>query len=63
MESRLLVTARSFEALGESTPSPRPVAADDAQVRAFTAPELTGGDGAAGSPASPRPGRPPGSTH
>lgn len=46
MESRLLVTARSFEALGESTPSPRPVAADDAQVRAFTAPELTGGDGA-----------------
>ena len=46
MESRLLVTARSFEALGESAPSPRPVAADDAQVRAFTAPELTGGDGA-----------------
>ena len=46
MESRLLVTARSFEALGESTPSPRPVAADDAQVRVFTAPELTGGDGA-----------------
>lgn len=46
MESRLLVTARSFEALGESTPSPRPVGADDAQVRAFTAPELTGGDGA-----------------
>ena len=63
MESRLLVTARSFEALGESTPSARPVAADDAQVRAFTAPELTGGDGAAGSPASPSPGRPSGSTH
>lgn len=82
MESRLLVTARSFEALGESVPSPRPVGADDAQVRAFTAPELTGGDGAAGpsasprgaggapaascsagSPASPSPGRPSGSTH
>lgn len=46
IESRLLVTARSFEALGESVPSPRPVAADDAQVRAFTAPELTGEDGA-----------------
>ena len=54
MESRLLVTARSFEALGESVPSPRPVGADDAQVRAFTAPELTGGDGAAGPSASPR---------
>ena len=46
MESRLLVTARSFEALGDPAASPRPVAADDAQVRTFTAPELTGGDGA-----------------
>ena len=46
MESRLLVTARSFEALGDPAASPRPVAADDAQVRVFTAPELTGGDGA-----------------
>ena len=63
MESRLLVTARSFEALGESAPSPRPVAADDAQVRAFTAPELTVGDGAAGSPAGPHPGRSSGSAH
>lgn len=42
VESRLLVTARSFEALGEDLGSPTPIPADAAQVRRFAAPELTG---------------------
>lgn len=44
LESRLLVTARSFESLGQaaSAPaSPRQVDPDAAQVRRLTAPELT----------------------
>lgn len=41
MESRLLVTARSFETLSSSVPAPRSVSPDDAQVRSFAAPELT----------------------
>lgn len=40
MESRLLVTARTLENLGASTNSPTPISADDAQIRAFSAPEL-----------------------
>ena len=41
MESRLLVTARSFETLASSVPSPRSICPDDAQVRSFATPELT----------------------
>ncbi len=41
MENRLLVTARSLETLGEQVDSPTPISADAAQVRTFTAPELT----------------------
>ena len=41
MENRLLVTARSLETLGEQVSSPTPISADAAQVRTFTAPELT----------------------
>lgn len=41
VESRLLVTARGFESLGESLSSPSPIGLEDAQVRAFSAPELT----------------------
>ncbi|WP_159813082.1 DNA recombination protein RmuC [Actinomyces sp. zg328] len=43
VESRLLVTARGFESLGEGLPSPSPIGLEDAQVRSFSAPELTGG--------------------
>ena len=42
MENRLLVTARSLETLGEQVDSPTLISADAAQVRTFTAPELTG---------------------
>ena len=48
MENRLLVTARSLETLGEQVDSPALISADAAQVRTFTAPELT----ADGHPAS-----------
>ena len=41
MENRLLVTARSLETLGEQVDSPTLINADAAQVRTFTAPELT----------------------
>ena len=41
MENRLLVTARSLETLGEQVNSPTLISADAAQVRTFTAPELT----------------------
>ena len=41
MENRLLVTARSLETLGDQESSPAPISADAAQVRTFTAPELT----------------------
>ena len=41
MENRLLVTARSLETLGEQVASPTLISADAAQVRTFTAPELT----------------------
>ncbi|AMD88384.1 recombinase RmuC [Actinomyces radicidentis] len=41
VESRLLVTARSFEALGDSLPELHEVDPDAAQVRRLTAPELT----------------------
>lgn len=41
MENRLLVTARSLETLGEQVDSPALIGADAAQVRTFTAPELT----------------------
>ena len=41
MENRLLVTARSLETLGEQVDSPTLISADAAQVRSFTAPELT----------------------
>ena len=41
MENRLLVTARSLETLGEQVDSPTLISADAAQLRSFTAPELT----------------------
>ena len=41
MENRLMVTARSLETLGEQVDSPTLISADAAQVRTFTAPELT----------------------
>ena len=41
MENRLLVTARSLDTLGEQVDSPTLISADAAQVRSFTAPELT----------------------
>ena len=41
MENRLLVTARSLETLGDQVSCPAPISADAAQVRTFTAPELT----------------------
>ena len=41
VESRLLVTARSFNALGEGLSSPAPIDPDTAQVRQFTNPEVT----------------------
>ena len=41
MENRLLVTARSLETLGEQVDSPALIGTDAAQVRTFTAPELT----------------------
>ncbi|MDO5064171.1 MAG: DNA recombination protein RmuC [Actinomyces bowdenii] len=41
METRLLVTARSLEALGSELPAPTPIDADAAQVRAFSTPELS----------------------
>ena len=41
MENRLLVTAHSLETLGEQVDSPALIGADAAQVRTFTAPELT----------------------
>lgn len=41
MESRLLVTARSFNALGEGLSSPAPIDPDTAQVRQFTNPEVS----------------------
>ena len=40
MESRLLVTARSFTTLGEGLASPAPIAPDAAQVRQFTSAEV-----------------------
>jgi len=42
MENRLLGTARPPGALGEQVDSPALISADAAQVRTFTAPELTG---------------------
>ncbi|SDM93680.1 DNA recombination protein RmuC [Actinomyces ruminicola] len=44
MESRLLVTARSFEPLGEGLAAPKPVCADEAQVRRFASAELAATD-------------------
>ncbi|SDN68670.1 DNA recombination protein RmuC [Actinomyces ruminicola] len=44
MESRLLVTARSFEPLGEGLAAPKPVRADEAQVRRFSSAELAATD-------------------
>lgn len=41
VESRLLVTARGFESLGEGLSRPSPIGLEDAQVRAFSAPEFT----------------------
>ena len=41
MENRLLVTARSLETLGEQVDFPTLISTDAAQVRTFTAPELT----------------------
>ncbi|MBO3725177.1 DNA recombination protein RmuC [Actinomyces bowdenii] len=41
METRLLVTARSLEALGADLQGPAPIDADAAQVRAFSSPELS----------------------
>ena len=41
MEKRLLVTARTLETLGDQVSSPALISADAAQVRTFTAPELT----------------------
>ena len=41
VESRLLVTARSFNALGEGLSSPAPIDPDTAQVRQFINPEVT----------------------
>ena len=41
VESRLLVTARSFNALGEGLSSPAPIDPDAAQVRQFTNPEVS----------------------
>ena len=52
VENRLLVTARSLENLGASLPGPSPVDADAAQVRSFSAPELTGDPSTGGSAAS-----------
>ena len=40
MESRLLVTARSFTTLGEGLASPAPIEPDTAQVRQFTSAEV-----------------------
>ena len=40
MESRLLVTARSFTTLGEGLASPAPIEPDAAQVRQFTSAEV-----------------------
>ena len=40
MESRLLVTARSFNTLGEGLASPEPIEPDAAQVRQFTSAEI-----------------------
>ena len=40
MESRLLVTARSFNTLGEGLASPAPIEPDAAQVRQFTSAEI-----------------------
>ena len=40
MESRLLVTARSFTTLGEGLASPEPIEPDAAQVRQFTSAEI-----------------------
>ncbi|CED92620.1 DNA recombination protein RmuC [Actinomyces succiniciruminis] len=40
MESRLLVTARSFETLGDDLTTPRQVSPDNAQVRRFASAEL-----------------------
>ncbi|MGC5628665.1 DNA recombination protein RmuC [Georgenia sp. Z1344] len=44
IEGRLLVTARSLESLGAKDLELAPIDADDAQVRAFTAPELAASD-------------------
>ena len=41
MENRLLVTARTLETLGDQVSSPALISADAAQVRTFTASELT----------------------
>ncbi|NDR52922.1 DNA recombination protein RmuC, partial [Actinomyces sp. 565] len=41
MESRLLVTARSFETFGGDLAAPQAVSPDDAQIRRFTSTELT----------------------
>ncbi|MGC5616846.1 DNA recombination protein RmuC [Georgenia sp. Z1491] len=54
IEGRLLVTARSLESLGARDLELRPLDADDAQVRAFTAPELAEADA---EPAQVRPER------
>ncbi|MDO4900634.1 DNA recombination protein RmuC [Actinomyces sp.] len=40
MESRLLVTARSFETLGDGLVDPKPITPDAAQVRRFASAEL-----------------------
>ncbi|VEG29750.1 DNA recombination protein rmuC [Actinomyces howellii] len=44
LESRLLVTARSFDSLAETLVSPAEIKDDDSQVRQLTSPELTGAE-------------------
>lgn len=41
LESRLLVTARSFETLAQDLPEVRPISPDEAQLRTLSAPELS----------------------
>ncbi|BDA63863.1 hypothetical protein MANAM107_06970 [Actinomyces capricornis] len=53
METRLLVTARSLEALSSELQSPSPIDADAAQVRAFSTPELSAAELSAAEPPDP----------